>query len=476
MAEQHLVELALEPAALRRAVAQEDARIRGKAVLVLEAQVEDGDILVELLALRGDLDGAGPLLAGDEERAGQDIEQLALVGRDLGFRRVLEPLPQLAVVDLGRSLGLIPGKAQAESGRKPRDETAALLLGVLGLLGRDAGLGAQARIGVLEEAARRKAGELLIELRAEIGGRVGVARACRRGHVLEAFGNDETRFLRRAAFQERDRAGLLDAVDVGLGEHTAHLAVEVLQARDDEDGVGHAVGDLDEVAHGALEALLGVVEEAQVLDLVDAEDERGAVDRPHQRAERGDDLEGAVLARVGVECRDRLMCQRGERAAVEVLAHALVDARIAALQIQQRAHDVDVEALRGVLRARDDLIGELQDERRELAVIEARLAQRFQILLGDDSGVVHEARGKAGERALTRAVGVVGLLQRVHEPAQVVVGVVGDVGRHLRVAEIGRAAAMRGGSQCAQRDASCRRPTGRETAGCGPACRCRGPS
>ena len=50
---------------------------------------------------------------------------------------------------------------------------------------------------------------------------------------------------------ERDRAGLLDAVDVGLGEHTAHLAVEVFQARDDEDGVGQAVGDLDEVAHGA---------------------------------------------------------------------------------------------------------------------------------------------------------------------------------------------------------------------------------
>src|SRR6476646_4683699 len=42
---EHLVELALEPATLRRAVAQEYARIRGKAVLVFEAQVEDGDIL-----------------------------------------------------------------------------------------------------------------------------------------------------------------------------------------------------------------------------------------------------------------------------------------------------------------------------------------------------------------------------------------------------------------------------------------------
>ena len=78
----------------------------------------------------------------------------------------------------------------------------------------------------------------------------------------------------------------------------------------------HAVGDLDEVAHGLLEALLGIVEEAQVLDLVDAEHQRGAVDRPHQAAERLDDLEGAVLARVGIERGDRLMRQVGQLAAV----------------------------------------------------------------------------------------------------------------------------------------------------------------
>ena len=54
---------------------------------------------------------------------------------------------------------------------------------------------------------------------------------------------------------------------------------------------------------------------------------------------------------------------------------------------------------------------------------------------------------QARERALAGAVGVVGLLQRVDEPAQVVVGVVGDVRRHLRVAEVGRAVAMGGGAQ-----------------------------
>ncbi len=256
---------------------------------------------------------------------------------------------------------------------------------------------------VLEQAARREAGELLVELRAEIGGRIRVAglAVARRGEMRQTLGDDQPRLFRRAAFEQRDGAGLFDAVDVRLGQYAAHLAVEVFQARDDENGVGHAVGDLDEVAHGALEALLGVGEEAQVLDLIDAEDERGAIDGPHQRAEGGDDLEGAVFAVVGVERRDGLMRQCRERPAVQVLADALVDARVAPLEVEHGAHDVDVEFLRGVLGAGDDVVGHLEDELGELAVIEARFAQVLQIL-GVDGGVGDEAAGQARERRLAR--------------------------------------------------------------------------
>ena len=86
----------------------------------------------------------------------------------------------------------------------------------------------------------------------------------------------------------------------------------------------------------------------------------------------------------------------------------------------------------------DDLIGELQHERARACRhrgVASRSASRS--VGGDDRGVVDQAVGQARQRALADRVGVVGLLQRVHEPAQVVVGVVGDVGRHLRVAEIG---------------------------------------
>ncbi len=102
--------------------------------------------------------------------------------------------------------------------------------------------------------------------------------------------------------------------------------------------------------------------------------------------------------------------------------------------------------LRRVLGAGDDVVGDLEDELGELGLIQAGFAQVLQILR-IDGRVGDEPARQARQRRLAGSVGVVGLLQRVHEAAQVVVGVVGDVRRHLRVAEIGGASAVRGGAQ-----------------------------
>ena len=114
--------------------------------------------------------------------------------------------------------------------------------------------------------------------------------------LLDAARENEAGFIGRAALEQRDRARLLDAVDIGLCEHTAHVVVEIAEAGDDDQRCRHAIGNLNEIAHGFLEALVGVGEEAQILDLIDAEDERGAIDRPHELAEALHDLEGTPLA------------------------------------------------------------------------------------------------------------------------------------------------------------------------------------
>ena len=122
------------------------------------------------------------------------------------------------------------------------------------------------------------------------------------------------------------------------------------------------------------------------------------------------------------------------------------------------------------LGRRDDLVGERQHQLGELRLVELRFAQLLERGRRRARSASPTRRlVRRASAALAAAVGVVGLLQRVHEPAQVVVGVVGDVRRHLRVAEIGLARAMR--RWCAARGsgASCRRPTGRGTAGCAPA-------
>ncbi len=211
---------------------------------------------------------------------------------------------------------------------------------------------------MFQQAPRGEAAEFLEELRAEELRRVGVGKTDRLGFrfVLQAAGDDQARFFRRATFEQRHGSRLFDAVEIGLRECAANLAVEIIQARNNNDGVGQAVGDLDEIADRLLKALFGVIEEAEIFDLIDSEDEGGLLDGPNQLSERGDDFEGAVLARVGIEGGDGLMGERRELAAIEILAHALIDAWVAALQVKQRADDIDVEVFVGELGRGDDVV------------------------------------------------------------------------------------------------------------------------
>ena len=166
----------------------------------------------------------------------------------------------------------------------------------------------------------------------------------------------------------------------------------------------------------------------------------------------GSSAETASCA-IGVSC-----------AAVQILADTLIDARIVALQVKQRPHDIDVEFARLKLFAGDDLVGEAQDEPRQLLVVERRVAKFVEIGGRDDLGIENHVVRQPRQRRLPEPVGVVGLLERVHEAAQIEVGVVLHVGRHLRVAEIALARAMRVWFSGLAEDGFFRLPTGRETA------------
>ena len=119
-----------------------------------------------------------------------------------------------------------------------------------------------------------------------------------------------------------------------------------------------------------------------------------------------------------------------------------------ALQIEQRAHDVDVEVLRRRTSAR-------RRSRRRVPAPSWRAAPRSAWRRAASRARPASSTALSPTRWLVRrasplsppVVGVVGLLQRVDEPAQVIVGVVGHVRRHLRIAEVGLAGAMRRGAQ-----------------------------
>src|SRR5690606_33835549 len=241
-------------------------------------------------------------------------------------------------------------------------------------------LGAQPILSVLQQSPCRKPAKLLEELRAEERCRIreGGAAVPERGLMLEALGDDEPRLFRRARFEQGHRASFLDAVDIGLGKNAANLPVKIFQTRDDDDRRWYAIGDLDEITDGLLEAVFRVLEEAQVFNLVDAENERGALHRPDQLANRLDDLEGTTVSAVRVErcnCRVREFV---ELTSLQVLPNALVNTRIATLQIEQRPHHVDVEVLVRKGRARNDLISQPQDELGKRPFIQIGLAQLLQ--------------------------------------------------------------------------------------------------
>ena len=447
-ARQHLVELALQAAALGRPIADEDARLLHDAGRVRDRDIRCRQVITEVGTAHGERDGTAPFGARQLQRGREHAEQLLIVGGHLGFGKARETLPARAEINLvcrcRRTLGTT-AEAEAEGGRERRDETGAIRL--LGLVGRRflvGGTALEARLRILEKAPRREAAKLGHEIGAEEfrqidGRRIDTARD---RVLLDTARKNEPRFVGRAALEQRDRARLLDAVDVGLREHAAHLVVEVAEAGDDDQRARHAVGDLDEIAHGFLEAIIGIREEAQVLDLIDAEDERRAIDRPHELAEALDDLESAALARARIERSHGRLRQLVELAALQILAHALVDARIGALEIEERAHDIDVELLLGERRARDDLVGIGDDQLGELVLVELGFSQLIELLVVERGG--GELVGEPREAALALVIGIVGFLERSHEAAQVVVGIARDVRRHLRIAEIGRAGTMAG--------------------------------
>ena len=108
-----------------------------------------------------------------------------------------------------------------------------------------------------------------------------------------------------------------------------------------------------------------IVQVEDVLELVDAEDQRDLLDGPHQLAQPLDD----PVRRVGIRARDDPAQQPavvlGEVLAAEILEHAGLDPRVVALEIKQGLDEIDVDRAEPVVE--DDPVGQLGDQLVEAA-------------------------------------------------------------------------------------------------------------
>ena len=186
----------------------------------------------------------------------------------------------------------------------------------------------------------------------------------------------------------------------------------------------------------------------EVLDLVDAENERRTIDDVHHPAEAFDDLEGAILALVRVKRGDAFLRKIVQGAAVKILPDALIDARVVALEIEERADDVDVEIVVAEGGGGDDFVGKLHDQAGELVRLQRGFAQVIKGLRGQHAGIFNEAMGDPHQGRLAADDRIERLFERIDQTAEEIIGVVRHVRRHLGVTEIALAGEM---SPCTER-------------------------
>ena len=107
--------------------------IIGEAGAVTHGQVEGRQFVAEFEALHRDFDGAAPFIARQQQRGRQDVDQLLVVGRHLGFALIGEAFPHLAELHSGdrrrRLLILAEADGLAERLRQSADERWLLGLG-----------------------------------------------------------------------------------------------------------------------------------------------------------------------------------------------------------------------------------------------------------------------------------------------------------------------------------------------------------
>ena len=180
-----------------------------------------------------------------------------------------------------------------------------------------------------------------------------------------------------------------------------HLVVEVLQARDHHDRRRQPADDVAERGQHPAEPHRRVAEVEDVLELVDAEDQRHPLDGPHQLAQPLDH----PLRRRGVDPRDD-PAQRGGRAGVRssqrrYFSTLRLDPRDRRLEVEQGLHQVEVD--RGEPVVEGDPVGQARGPaRRAPRWSRSRLAEPVEPrvgtpLAGPDSasgvGEPHQPRG-----------------------------------------------------------------------------------
>ena len=135
------------------------------------------------------------------------------------------------------------------------------------------------------------------------------------------------------------------------------------------------------------------LEVEDVLELIDAEDQRHPLDGPDHPAQPLDHPARGVGVGAGDDAPEQSPVARGEVLAPQVLEHPRLDPGIVALEVEQGLHQVDVDVAEPLVE--EDAVGHVADDPVDRLLIEVPLAKLLEPL----AARLAERLGQGGRRA-----------------------------------------------------------------------------
>ena len=233
---------------------------------------------------------------------------------------------------------------------------------------------------------------------------------------------------------------VLEPVLDRLGEQLLELVIEILEARDDHDRRGKPADQVAERGHRLAELHRRLVEVEDILELIDAENQRHAVDGPDHLPQALDHPVRGVGIGTRHDAAEQPAVVGRQVLAPQVLEHSRLDPGIIALEVEKRLDEVNIDLVKPLVQ--DHAVGHRADDPVDRRLIELTFPKLLELTIGGDSGRFGKGVREPHQTGTRRLRLVVRPVERFDQVVQDVSAVLSRERGHLHVAAVAAVAGV----------------------------------